>query len=287
MRKVLCLILTTVFSLSFVTNVMANTKDVFNEKKKLTHLDVFTINNYNKMNISSICKVLDKAFVYENITEEINQIKNYIDTGCYIEAIQDCERTLAWHYLSPDDINLLNNYKIDAQNRYNEYLKEINKYKWYYYNYWSMGFTGLASYTPTIYANTSITIYDSYDGSIWIDSWPIGQAGDGGILTSDMVECADVLETSVRDGYFGYIENLDLISATYTTVGGLTAYQKTYRITEYVNRYNTQANYTIVRTIVFKYGNYIYCIYAYQDEYLWTTDFYNLMEKFRTSIRFY
>lgn len=69
---------------------------------------------------------------YEDISANINQIKSYIDSGMYIEAIQECEKTEKEHKISQEDIDLLGELKNDAQWRYNEYIKqekESNKNK--------------------------------------------------------------------------------------------------------------------------------------------------------------
>lgn len=56
-------------------------------------------------------------------TKEIEQINSFIEQGLYLEAIECCEQTLAWHELSFEDISLLRNlYKL-SEEKYNEYLQ--------------------------------------------------------------------------------------------------------------------------------------------------------------------
>ena len=62
------------------------------------------------------------ALAYDNITNEVIQIMGFIDQGLYLEAMQNCEQTKAWHYLSPEDIDLLEEMYNDASGAYNNYL---------------------------------------------------------------------------------------------------------------------------------------------------------------------
>lgn len=64
-------------------------------------------------NIASLCY---------NCINEVNQIKLFISSGLYLEAIKVCEETLEWHVLSDADITLLNELKTEAANRYRYYL---------------------------------------------------------------------------------------------------------------------------------------------------------------------
>lgn len=62
--------------------------------------------------------------VYDDISVNIKQINNMINSGKYLEAIEECERTQSWHILSPEDIDLLNSLKNKAQSKYDEYLQQ-------------------------------------------------------------------------------------------------------------------------------------------------------------------
>lgn len=65
---------------------------------------------------------------YYDATNEVNQIKDFISRGLYLEAIQVCEETMSWHDLSESDKSLINGLKNDAESRYNTYLyNEQNK----------------------------------------------------------------------------------------------------------------------------------------------------------------
>ncbi len=59
---------------------------------------------------------------YDVLTDNINQINDMINKGMYLEAIQECEQTIAWHNCSPDDQNTLNTLKKSANEKYNEFL---------------------------------------------------------------------------------------------------------------------------------------------------------------------
>lgn len=71
----------------------------------------------------------DDVVSYEDISANINQIRDFINSGLYLEAVKECEQTAAWHMLSAADISLLDSLKTEAQNRYDEYVagqKEIS-----------------------------------------------------------------------------------------------------------------------------------------------------------------
>ncbi len=70
-------------------------------------------------------EIYNVASGYYNCIREVDQIKYFIRIGLYLEAIQVCEETLAWHPLSEADISLLNWLKSEAANRYNDYLNSI------------------------------------------------------------------------------------------------------------------------------------------------------------------
>jgi len=67
--------------------------------------------------------------VYDDLSANVNQINDMISKGLYIEAMQECEQTIAWHVCSPDDIELLNSLKASANEKYNAYLKAENDKK--------------------------------------------------------------------------------------------------------------------------------------------------------------
>ncbi len=68
---------------------------------------------------------------YYNAINEVTQIKTMLRRGMYLEAIRDCENTIAWHDLSPNDIMLFESIKQKAEKRYNDYVNGIDMY---YYN---------------------------------------------------------------------------------------------------------------------------------------------------------
>ena len=62
---------------------------------------------------------------YYNAIAEVNQIRDFMNRGMYLEAIRDSRNTIAWHNLSPDDISLLNGYIYEAETSYNDYLNGV------------------------------------------------------------------------------------------------------------------------------------------------------------------
>ena len=72
---------------------------------------------------------------YYDATREIEQISSFIEQGLYLEAIECCEQTLAWHELSFYDISLLKGLKVSSEERYNNYkmflFKKVLNGQWY------------------------------------------------------------------------------------------------------------------------------------------------------------
>lgn len=67
---------------------------------------------------------------YYNAITEVNQIRNKINQGLYYEAITDCENTIAWHDLSPEDVDLINDLKTTANIKLTGYLQSSSKDDW-------------------------------------------------------------------------------------------------------------------------------------------------------------
>ncbi len=221
---------------------------------------------------------------FYNAIDDVNKVKEYINKGLYLEASNLCDFVKENYNISESDKNLFSSLKQEAQNRYDEYIAEQKKWKEYYYDDWCIGFTGLASYKPAHFEGGDyIQVYNSNGSTIDITSYKIGTVGDSGKLTSNIKECAKLFETIVRYP----TDSFEILSETDTSAGDFEAYQRTYRITEYTNRYKTKADYEIIRHIVFKYGDWIYLINAEQNKYIWDDDFYVFLEKVRTSIKFY
>lgn len=65
---------------------------------------------------------------YDNIYANIIQIKDMISRGLYLEAIRECDQTRAWHYLSAEDIHVLDHLRYTAEYRYYEYLSKVAIY---------------------------------------------------------------------------------------------------------------------------------------------------------------
>lgn len=66
-----------------------------------------------------------QQYGYDDITAEVNQIRGYIDSGLYLEAMRDSQQTKAWHRLSEDDIYLMDSYYNEALTKYNEYVESV------------------------------------------------------------------------------------------------------------------------------------------------------------------
>lgn len=65
---------------------------------------------------------------YYNAINEYNQIWNYINNGLYLEAIRDSQRTMDWHYLSPDDIQIFTGFMNEAKYKYEMYTSGETTY---------------------------------------------------------------------------------------------------------------------------------------------------------------
>lgn len=68
---------------------------------------------------------------YDDVTNEITQINNYIDNGLYLEAVNLCDIVKATFNLSDEDKNLVDNLKTTAQTKYNTYINETQKNNYY------------------------------------------------------------------------------------------------------------------------------------------------------------
>lgn len=67
---------------------------------------------------------------YYDATNEVNQIKSFIRRGLYLEAMENCQQTLAWHNLSDEDIQIINSLYDEANSKYAEYIEyeeELNR----------------------------------------------------------------------------------------------------------------------------------------------------------------
>lgn len=225
------------------------------------------------------------ALSYYNALNQVEKTKEYINSGLYLEAVTLCDEMLNNYNLSPDDVAVFEALKQIAQSKYDEYLADAKKWTHYYYADWCLGYTG-SVYSPlrSFNADYYFQCYGAGNSRINIHSYRIGTIGDGGTLTSNLKKSAKAFRSIfdiTRD------ESFDILSSNYTTVGNLNAYQETYRISEYKNRYHTKADYAIIRHIFFQFGDWIYIIQASQPQYLWSEDFYEILEKIRTTICFY
>ena len=202
---------------------------------------------------------------------------NYYNSGLYYEANPLFASALDYYA----QINYGSQWRNANDYLYNcnEKIKELEKYSTYYLESWDIKFQSLSDMAP-YYDGSYIKISHPYDGTIEISSYKIGTIGDGGVLTSDLKACGDCFSSTFDPA------TVELLSENATSVGNYKAYQKTYLITNYTNRYKTKFEYSLQRDIIFEYGGYIFLIDASQNRAVWSNDFYNLMEKVRTSISF-
>ena len=239
--------------------------------------------------------------VYENITNEVLQIQSYMNNKMYLEAIQLCENTKYYRYLSYEDKALLDQYIYNAKSAYSNYLNNEKQTKTtqHYIADWCLGYKFFEAYSPQYTYEYSeprrITVYSENDGQdvIYIYSYRIGEYGDWVIY--DTVKSpqqfvsafAYACKNIIRDNGDGPESYLEVLSENNTTVGNLPARQVTFRTITDLNRYGTQKDYGMTRCTAFQYGDWVYAIVAWKDGYSWSDDFWNKMELVRKTISFY
>ena len=81
-------------------------KDFYYEKNLLFVIVIFVL--FNNLSV----------FVFDDITANVNQINSMIQDGQYLDAIKECNQTLALHNCSSDYINILNSLKELANKNY-------------------------------------------------------------------------------------------------------------------------------------------------------------------------
>lgn len=237
--------------------------------------------------------------VYENITNEVLQIQSYMNNKMYLEAIQLCENTKYYRYLSYEDKALLDQYIYNAKSAYSNYLNNEKQTKTtqHYIADWCLGYKFFEAYSPQYYYEDFsnelevVNVYSDQNSSIYIYSYGIGYGSDH---IYDTVKSPHQfvsaygkrLKELLNYGYSNY-DHLEIISENNTTVGNLPARQITFRTSTNLNRYGTKKDYSIERCIAFQYGNWVYAIFSNKNDYSWGDDFWNKMELVRKSISFY
>ena len=245
--------------------------------------------------------------VYENITNEVLQVQSYMNNKMYLEAIQLCENTKYYRYISYEDKALLDQYIYNAKTAYSNYLNNEKQTKTtqHYIADWCLGYKFFEAYSPDYYYDNhyddyaidysgelySINVYSEQYDSIYIYSYGIGSACD---LIYSLVESPQQfvsaygkrLKELLNYGYSNF-DHLEIISENNTTVGNLPARQITLRTSKNLNRYGTKKEYCIERCTAFQYGDWVYVIMASKNAYSWGDDFWNKMELVRKTISFY
>ena len=237
---------------------------------------------------------------YDDISANINQINEMISQGLYLEAIQECNQTKAWHNLSQGDIDLLDKLKNDAEWEYNEYQKYAAKYKTCRINDWGMEFTYLKDeYVSSLpireWDHEYVMLYNPgysywYSKSLELASYEVGQLWHDAKMTSPQRFVSEYTKRvkEFADLYYnahGY--KMDVLSECPDTINGFPSYQATYRITKYTNRYKTTAEYYIIKCNIFQHGNWMYAMIAFDNGYEWSPEMWERMELVKNSIRFY
>lgn len=226
---------------------------------------------------------------YDNVIDQLYQAMAYFNEGMYLEAIQVCEQTSAWYNLSPSDEARFNDLRDLSYMNYQKYLKEQNKWKNYRYDNWGICYTTRSTFRPYITDDDQIKVYENGFEKIEIASYKINKDinYDGSLITSidevlnDYKIVEQIATSNDRTGAY-----LEILSSNDTSVGNFQAKQFTCRAVYNMNRYGEDSISVMIRYTAFQYGNWIYVIEAMQPAYLWTDDFYEIMEKVRTSIYF-
>lgn len=263
---------------------------------KLSETDKASINAL-KTAANSRYNTYFESSKYYDATNEINQINNFISWGMYLEAIQVCEETLAWHTLSETDKFLINGLKSSAQNQYNTYLNNLEKNatKEYYMRDWGMAFTFLKKApTPKTWRMSDgveyIQVCSNNNEHMTISAYRIGNSysnmGLYNVKTPSQVlaRCVEY-HREIDSQEDGIPTASEVLSNNATTVGSFYAEQTTFRTSAYYNY--RPIGYRIYKIVAFQYGSWIYVIDAVEYTYSWGDDFWNKMELVRKSIRFY
>ena len=66
---------------------------------------------------------------YDDISANVEQINNFINSGMYLEAMQECENTKKNHSISDADISMIDGLYNSAQAKYNEYNEQAKQTK--------------------------------------------------------------------------------------------------------------------------------------------------------------
>ncbi len=154
---------------------------------------------------------------YDNILANVNQINEFISSGMYIEAMQECENTKNNYNLSEADINIINDLYSTAQSKYNEYLQYERQNKLS-----NVVQSAVTAYVSNLKVPSSAQIYSIYAGyyerstynedvsgsaiGIVIDG--SGQNSFGGTTRSDTTIIVDEASGNMIVDLEGYGESL-------------------------------------------------------------------------------
>ena len=242
--------------------------------------------------------------VFDDISKEINQIREFIGRGLYLEAISDCDQTVAWHKISEADKALLEGLKEEATWKYKSYVESqqnIQKNQCFTYRMpgWGMNVNYRNDMKPYINVHSgAIAFYEGheegqYGRDIIINSYKVGDTTDFGVAINNPKQVVDAIISYNQEFYkerssymLQYGMKFDVISSNDTMVSGFPAYQTVYRLSFYNNRYWTEADYYINKIVAFQYGQWIYVVEADETAYNWSDDFWNAMEVVLNGISF-
>ncbi len=220
---------------------------------------------------------------YEQAEETCERMVWYYDCGNYLEAIAVADDLLQNYIVDDWHRQVASDYRYMAQYCYEEYLKKSQRYT-YRISDWGMNITYRGDMIPESNYNGVSFSLPYEDAYISVSSVQVGSWGAGSP------------EEYVRSwGYFGdgyayrggYGRAYAMLSSNYVNVAGFTAYQFSYRITHFADKYLSDGTYSLDRRIAFQYGDWIYVIQMEQSgEYIWSDDFWDAMETVINGISF-
>lgn len=221
---------------------------------------------------------------YEQAEETCNRMIWYYDCGYYLETIAVADDLLQNYTVDEYHRGLAYDYKNWAQYDYDIYLQKSQQYT-YKVPGWGMNVTYRGD--MSVYMGDSDD-YIEFEMPYWGAHMGLTSfyAGDWGFENPKQYVCdlMNVLDGSWYDSEYG--ENFEIISSNYVNVSGFNAYQAVFRHTSYTNRYWTEGEHIMGKILAFRYGDWIYVLYAQENEYNWSDDFWDAMETVINGISF-
>lgn len=238
----------------------------------------------------SILSLKTLAYAYENVITQFNQVNTYIDNGLYLEAISLCNDVIENHNISDNDVFLFTTIKNEALIKYKNYI-ESNKTISYSIPSWGMTCLLTADCSPYRESENLYTLYESNDGdgSIQIlkgssDEYYLNRP------SSTLKNFTHMIEFNfLNDNWSVYKHGgeVEVLSENNISINGIPAVQKTARLFEYLNEESGESEFYIYRCIVLTCENSSYIIYANENMYLWSDEFWKKLDTICNSISFY